>query len=551
MNANGPRPPVDLITLELIKNALNTAAMEMQATAERTAYSQIVREIGDASSAIFDAEGRLVSQASALPIQLAGSSVALKEVLRAFPREGMREGDIYILNDPFRGGSHPPDLILTMPYFAEGELIGFGCNYAHHQDVGGMSPGSIPPLSTEIYQEGILLPPLYLMERGRPNETLLAILRANVRLPEEMMGDLRAQMSALAVGRERLDEINRRFGKAVVGAAVGALIDRTRAAFRAAVRAIPDGAYSFTDYLDDDGFTLGLPIPICVTITIAGDRIAVDFEGTAEQTRGSLNCPLASTLSAVYAALKVVIDPHDLIPNNEGIYTAVEVRIPQGSLLNPDRPASVSSRPETQARISNAVMGALAAAVPSQVMAQDSGQMAVALFSGTNPRTGKQFVKTEVAVGGWGGRERSDGPDALDIIVSNLSNTPVEALEMAFPIRVERYELREGSGGAGRQRGGLGLRRDFRALAPMDLAVRAERQALAPQGFFGGGPGKPGQYYLTRKDGRIEPLRCKQAGIEMAEGDVLTVLTPGGGGYGPAAERETGAIAADTRSGKA
>jgi N-methylhydantoinase B len=541
---------VDPVTLELVKNALNTAAMEMQATAERTAFSQIVREIGDASSAIFDRRGRLVSQASALPIQLAGSSVALKEVLKAFAPETMRPGDVFILNDPFRGGSHPPDLILTMPYFAGEALIGFGCNYAHHQDVGGMSPGSIPPLSTEIYQEGILLPPLRLMDRGQPNETLLAILQANVRLPDEMMGDLRAQLAALAVGRERLDEIHRRFGEATVSDAVDELIVRTEAAFRAAVRELPDGEYAFVDHLDDDGFTLGVPIPIHAVVSIAGDRISVDFGKTAKQTRGSLNCPLASSLSAVYAALKVIIDPHDAIPNNEGIYAAVAVEIPRGSLLNPVTPASVSSRPETQARISNVVMGALAGAVPRQVMAQDSGQMAVALFSGIHPKTGKPFVKTEVAVGGWGGREHSDGPDALDIIVSNLSNTPVEALEMAFPIRVERYELREGSAGAGRQRGGLGLRRDFRALAPMDLAVRAERQALAPQGIFGGEAGSPGRYYLTRKDGAVEPLRCKQAGIELREGDVLTVLTPGGGGYGPKAERRPEETERDRREGK-
>lgn len=532
------RPNVDVITLELVKNALNAAAVEMQATVERTAYSQIIREVGDASSSLFDRRGRLVAQATALPIQLAGSSVAVKEVLKAFPAHTMRPGDIFILNNPFYGGSHPPDLILTMPYFIDGELAGLGCNYAHHHDVGGMSPASIPPLSTEIYQEGILIPPLRLMDAGAMNETLVVMLRDNVRLPEDLMADLRAQIAALRVGEERFAEVNARFGRAVVQAATDELLARSEAAFREAVRSIPEGRYEYEDYLDDDGFSPGVPIPIHVCVTVSGDEIHLDFSRTARQTRGSLNCPLASSLSAVYAVLKVIVDPHDAIPNNEGVYSAVRVTIPAGSLLNPLRPASVSSRPETQARIANVVMGALAAAVAERVMAQDSGQMAVAMFSGTDPRTGKYFVKTEVGVGGWGGRSTSDGPDALDLVVSNLSNTPVEALEMGYPLRVDRYELLPDSGGAGRHRGGLGMLREIRALSYVNLAVRGERQSIAPRGFFGGRDGTPAKWLLTRAGGEPQTLACKQAGIEMKAGDVLTMITPGGGGYGPPGERD-------------
>lgn len=540
---------IDVITLELVKNALNAAAVEMQATVERAAYSQTIREVGDASSSLFDRKGRLVAQATALPIQLAGSSVAVKEILRVFPVDTMRPGDIFILNNPFNGGSHPPDLILTMPYFSDGVLSGFGCNYAHHHDVGGMSPGSIPPLSTEIYQEGILIPPLRLMDAGKLNDTLIAMLKDNVRLPEDLMGDLRAQMAALHVGQERYEEILERFGREVVPAATDELLARTEAAFREAVKHIPDGVYEFEDVLDDDGFTPGVPIPIRAEVTVSGDEIHVDFSKTAPQTRGSLNCPLASSLSAVYAVLKVIVDPHDDIPNNEGVYSAVRVTIPVGSLLNPQRPASVSSRPETQARIANVVMGALAAAVPERVMAQDAGQMAVAMFSGTHPKTGRYFVKLEIGVGGWGGRLSSDGPDALDMIVSNLSNTPVEAVEMSFPLRVERYELLPDSSGAGRHRGGLGIRRDVRALSNIDLAVRGERQSIGPRGFFGGLSGQPAKWVLTRADGTTQVLQCKQAGIEMAPGDMLTTITPGGGGYGPPAERDPVAIRDDLLNG--
>lgn len=541
---------LDVITVELVKNALHVAALDMQATVERTAYSQSLREVGDVSSSIFDPRGRLVAQALALPLQLAGASVAIKEVFRVFPIDKMQPGDVFILNDPFHGGSHAPDLILTMPYFVQEELSGFGCCYAHHQDVGGMSPGSLPPLSTEIYQEGILIPPLHLMNAGTFNETLISMLMANTRLGDTLMGDLRAQLAALRVGQTNLEAIIKRFGRTTVLPAMDSLLTRSREAFLKEIETIPNGVYEFEDFLDDDGFTLGVPIPIRVKITVKGDRMAVDFTGTSPQIRGSLNCPFASSLSAVYASLKVIVDSCDLIPNNDGVYSAFEITIPKGSVLNPTPPASVSSRPETQMRISNVIMGALGKAQPERVMAQDCGSVAVSIFSGTKPNTGKPFVKVEPIAGGWGARHESDGPSALDVIISNLSNTPVEAMEMDFPLMVDRYELAPDSGGAGRYRGGLGVRREVRALVPIELAVRAERQALAPQGFFGGLPGTSGRWILTRASGTVETLRCRQAGIQMQPNDVLTTLTPGGGGYGPPAERDPALIADDLLNGE-
>ena len=413
-----------------------------------------------------------------------------------------------------------------------------------------MSPGSLPPLSTEIYQEGILIPPLRLMEAGAFNETLISMLMANTRLGDTLMGDLRAQLAALRVGQTNLEEIMKRFGRSTVLTAMDSLLTRSREAFLKEIETIPDGVYEFEDYLDDDGFALGVPIPIRVRITAKGDRMAVDFTGTAPQIRGSLNCPLASSLSAVYASLKVIVDSGDLIPNNEGVYSAFEITIPIGSVLNPTSPASVSSRPETQMRISNVIMGALAKALPERVMAQDCGSVAVSIFSGIRPQTGKTFVKVEPIAGGWGGRCESDGPSALDVIISNLSNTPVEAMEMDFPLMVDRYELAPDSGGAGRYRGGLGVRREVRALVPIELAVRAERQALTPQGFFGGLDGAPGRWILTRANGTTERLQCRQAGIHMEPNDVLTTITPGGGGYGPPAERDPALVAEDLSNGE-
>jgi N-methylhydantoinase B len=542
-------PGIDVVTVELVKNALNGIAQEMQTTLERTAHSQAIREVGDASSALFDVSGQLIAQALSLPVQLAGSSVAVKEILKRNPTEQMREGDVFILNHAYYGGSHPPDFIFVMPYFRQGKLSGFGCSYAHQVDVGGMLPGSTPPLSTELYQEGLLIPPMRLMDAGEMNETLIAIICANSRKADSVMGDVRAQLASLSLGAARYDETLTRFGEDTVHGAVAELIERTRVGFRRLIGEIPDGSYAYEDVLDDDGFDL-TPIPIRVKITVAGESITVDFTGTSKQVRGSLNCPFANSLSAVYAALKIFLDPHDEIPNNEGCYAVISVILPQGSLLNPNPPGSVSSRPETQARISNVVMGALGLALPDRAVAQDHGQVAIYRMSGTDPSTGKFFYKSEPLPGGWGGRNGSDGADVVDFPVANLNNTPIEAMEMQFPLRVERYELRADSGGEGRYRGGLGLRRDIRALVPMDLSVRAERHRFSPRGIFGGGDAKTGAFILTRTDGRTEKLPCKAAGIELAAGDVLTVLTPGGGGYGPVAKRDPAVVQRDIRQGK-
>jgi N-methylhydantoinase B len=540
---------IDVVTVELVKNALNGIAQEMQTTLERTAHSQTIREVGDASSSLFDASGQLIAQALSLPVQLAGSGVAVKEIMKSTPPAEMREGDVFILNHAYYGGSHPPDIILVMPYFREGRLCGFGCSYAHHIDVGGMQPGSTPPLSTEIFQEGILIPPMRLMAAGEINETLISILKANSRRPDTVMGDLRAQLASLKTGAVRYEETLERFGEQTVLDATKELIERTRTGFRRLISDIPNGTYEDNDVLDDDGFD-DTPIPLRVKIVVEDDKITVDFTGTAKQVRGSLNCPLANSLSAVYAALKIFLDPNDEIPNNEGCYTAITVILPQGSLLNPNIPASVSSRPETQARMSNVIMGALGKALPDRAVAQDNGQVALYRMSGTDPKTGKFFYKSEPLPGGWGGRRGSDGPDVVDFPIANLNNTPIEALEMQFPLRVERYELRADSGGDGKYRGGLGLRRDIQALVPLNLSVRAERQRFSPRGIFGGADAKMGQYILTRSNGRTEILPCKAAGIALTAGDVLTVLTPGGGGYGPPEERGADLIEADVRQGK-
>jgi N-methylhydantoinase B len=549
MTGTHTKPAVDVITIELVKNALNGIAQEMQTTLERTAHSQTIREVGDASSALFDVSGQLIAQALSLPVQLAGSSVAVKEILKYCPAEQMREGDVFVLNHAYYGGSHAPDVILVMPYYRKGKLVGLGCSYAHQVDVGGMLPGSTPPLSTEIFQEGLLIPPMRMIDAGEVNETLMSIIKANSRKPDSVMGDIRAQLASLSLGAARFDEVLTRFGEGVVVCAIAELIERTRIGFRRLIGEIPDGIYEYEDVLDDDGFD-DTPIPIRVKLTVVGEKITVDFTGTSKQVRGSLNCPYANSLSSVYAALKIFLDPRDEIPNNEGCYASISIILPKGSLLNPNAPGSVASRPETQARISNVVMGALGLALPDRAVAQDHGQVAIYRMSGTDPSTGKFFYKSEPLPGGWGGRNGSDGPDVVDFPVANLNNTPIEALESQFPLRVERYELRADSAGEGRYRGGLGLHREVRALVKLDLSVRAERHRFSPRGIFGGGDAKTGAFILTRTDGRTEKLPCKAAGIVLQAGDLLTILTPGGGGYGPPAERDTAQIEKDIRQGK-
>jgi N-methylhydantoinase B len=438
-------------------------------------------------------------------------------------------GDAVILNDPFQGGTHLPDITLVSPVFAPGSqtLCGYVASRAHHADVGGMSPGSMPA-AREIYQEGLILPPMKLAQRGQVDQDLLALILANVRTPHERQGDLAAQLAANRRGEERLAGLIERYGLETSRAAMQALLEYTERMTRALLKELPDGRYAFEDTLDDDGLG-GPPAAIRVAIEIRNDQARVDFSGSAPQQKGSVNAVYAITLSAVHYVFRCLLGLD--VPNNAGCLAPLQVIAPPGSVVNARRPAPVAGgNVETSQRIVDVLLGALAQAAPQRIPAASQGSMNNLTIGGIDPRSGAPFAYYETMAGGMGARPDADGPSALHSHMTNTLNTPAEALEYAYPLRVLRYELRPGSGGAGRFRGGDGLRRDIQTLAEGQATLLTERRRFPPYGLSGGLPGARGENALIR-DGVETPLPGKGT-IDLQPGDILSIRTPGGGGFG-------------------
>lgn len=540
--------PVDPVLLEVLRNRLDAIADEMELTLLKSAASPIVKEGLDASAALFNVKGETIAQAAAIPIHLGALQFAAQRIVRAFPPAAMREGDAFLLNDPYDGGTHLPDITLAVPIFAGGEAVALACTMCHHQDVGGRTPGSVPTDATELYQEGVIIPPTQLFFAGRLDENLFALLRRNVRLPDVFTGDLMAQVAAGRLGGVRLRETLARHGAATVLAAVEELLGRAETLTRRQIEAIPDGDYAFADYLDNDGVDLDRRITIAVTVRVRGDAMTFDFTGSAPQVRGPFNSVPASTLSAVYYAVRAISDP--AIPNNGGCFRAVQAVLPEGSIVNPRPPAPVSCRTATIKRIADAILGALVRALPERMPAANSGTLLVMAFGGRDPETQRPFVASELAAGGMGARPGKDGIDAIETDVSNCMNIPVESVEMAFPLRIPRAGLWRDSGGAGRHRGGLGLEKVYEATTT-DVMVshRGERFASAPWGLWGGGPGRSAHAFVLRRDGRREELPSKKM-ITLSPGDQLWEYIAGGAGHGDPLERDPGAVLADVLDGK-
>jgi N-methylhydantoinase B len=472
----------------------------------------------------------------------------MESLLAKYPEDRIHEGDLFVANDPFvAGGTHLPDVNMAMPVFDGGELIAFVCNIAHHADIGGMAPGSMAGGMSEIFQEGLRIPVLKLFRRGELQQDLLDLLLLNVRVPEERRGDYFAQIAASRLGVRRLAEVIESHGRAVVEAAFDQIIARTERRMRDAIRAIPDGSYRFEDVMDGDGLE-ALDIPIKVEVTVRGERIGFDFAGTAPQVPGSINVTLNATVAAVGYAVKALLDPE--APNNQGMLDVLEVSAEPGTLVNAVFPAPVSSRAHTSQRIIDVVLGALAQALPERAVAAANGANSMAVFAGTDPRTGRPFVYLETLGGGMGGRPMKDGKDGVQVGITNTSNLPVEAIELEYPLLVEEYSLIPDSGGAGRYRGGLGLRRVVRPLAPCLFNGVGERFRHRPWGLFGGGPGGSGQFLIIEPDGTRRRIHDKPGEIRLSSAQALVVETPGAGGYGPPAERSTEALAEDRASGK-
>jgi N-methylhydantoinase B len=546
---NAPHPVTfDAYRLEILSNALNAITEEIQLTLLRSAYSQVVKEAQDASCAIFTAAGRIVAQPVVVPGHLGSMRFMLQEVMKEFPPATMRAGDVYIINDPYRGGSHLPDIAVFRPIFHADRLIVFAGCIIHYTDVGGMVAGSNPMTATELYQEGLVLPPVKLVDAGRENKTLVDLICANVRGSEIFMGDMRAQQGALMKGEQRLRDLLERYGHEGVTHAMELLIEHAEKKAREAIRAIPNGVFEFTDYMDHDGVDLTKPIKIHVKLEVCDDKMCFDFTGTDQQVRGPLNSPLSKAWTTVFYCVRCVL-PDD-IPFNDGLTRVVEVFVPEGTLLNPRHPAPVNARSVTVNRVADTVMGALALAVPAKVGAQCCGVPVGVSFGGMDPRTGRNFVFYESYNGGMGGSLTCDGADAVSTGTSNAMNIPVESIEMDYPVRVSRYELVPDSGGSGKFRGGLGILREYEMLAESaSVNVRGDRAAFAPRGLYNGGNGSFATFFLEEDGGERKKIPSKFSG-RIKRGQHLTIMTPGGGGFGEPAERDRAALVDDFIDGK-
>jgi N-methylhydantoinase B len=540
---------MDLMAVEVLQRLLLASAEEMGITLIRAAYSPNIKERRDASCAVFDAEGRVIAQAAHIPMHLS-SMVDLPRALgEAYPRRSWRPGDMFVANDPYTSaGSHLNDIAIIAPVFADGLLIGFVANTAHHADVGGRVPGSESGDSTSIFQDGLRLPVARLVTRGRIEDGLYRTILMNSRTPRERTGDLRAQIAANRAGSERLREICRQHGADTLARGMNEILDATERRLRDGIARMPDGCYEAEGFCDDDGRE-ARPVRIRVAVRIAGNQVTLDFTGSEAQVPGAKNVPPVSLLATVYYVLKAVIDPD--IPPNGGYYRAIEVVAPPGTVLNPLPPAAVAARFTTCQTVADVVLGAFARVVPERVVAHCHGGT-LAIYSGADPRRGEFFVDYEVYAGGSGARATKDGIDGIANHTTNTSNLPIEALESEFPILVERYAFVPDSGGPGRYRGGLAVVREVRGLHG-DLTVGGWgcNQREAPRGLGGGGHGVPGAFEIAGADGAVrETARSTIPGLSLRAGETLRVRTSGGGGYGDPLERDPALVLNDVRLGK-
>jgi N-methylhydantoinase B len=525
--------PVNPVDQAVIAQGLIAAAREMGVKLVRSAYSPIVREASDCAAALLDARGDVVAQAELIPMQLGPIGTTFRPCAELFPPETLVEGDFYINNDPYNGGQHIQDIFLFSPIFFGGRLIGFSATVAHHLDLGGGAPG-LNPNATDVHQEGIIFPPSkYNLDRDWNGGPLERLVRANIRVPDQTIGDFNAQFAANGVGASRVQELCARFGAETVAAAMQELMDYSERRIRAAVAAVPDGVYTGEDALDDDGVN-DEPLVVRATVTIKGEEVFVDYEGTCGQVKTNINCPYASTIAAALSCVKSALTSPD-IPFNEGTKRPIHVTAPFGSLLNPRPPAPVRARMLSSYRAFNAVMKALSAAAPEKVIAAGFDTTEVACLSHLGPDGYR--ISLEILGGGYGAGAQADGCDAVDSPLSNCANVPIEAQDMEYPFyRVVEYGLREDSGGAGKKRGGLGLVRKYEILAnDVSFATYGDRFRIAPEGLFGGAPGALAESYVQRGNERI-PLGSKTS-FAMKKGDVLVLLTGGGAGYGEPAQR--------------
>ncbi len=538
--------PIDLITIEVIKGALTYAAEEMGIVLRNSAYSPNIKERMDFSCTLFDHRKRLAAQAEHIPVHLGSMQLAAQKGLDKFEGK-LEDGDMILFNDPYISGTHLPDITLICPIFHKDKIVAYSANKAHHSDVGGKAPGSMAGDATEIYQEGIIIPPVKFIKRKSIDEEIASILLSNVRTPEIRLGDLRAQMAANLLGKQRVLELVTRYGVETLHKAMEEIMNYSECRMRIEINKMPKGSYSAEDYLENTG-TSNRKVKIKVTITIKKNQLLIDYAGTDKQVNGPVNAVLGVTLSGVYYVLRCLTDP--IVPMNDGCYRPVEVHVPKGTLMNPTPPAPVAGgNVETSQRNVDVLLKAFAQILPEKVCAACQGTMNNIAVGGINPENGKPWTFYETIAGGFGGRKGIDGVDAVHTHMTNTMNTPIEAIETVCPIRFLKYELREDSGGPGKWRGGVGLERSWMLLAPSaTLSVLAERTEIPPWGLYDGKSGAKGEYYIIKPNGKRVKLKSKCT-VKIEKGDIFVVKTPGGGGYGDPLKRQPELVVHDVSNG--
>jgi N-methylhydantoinase B len=533
----------DAIYLELFKNAVFSITDEMALTLFRTTYSGVLKDNMDYSTGFADADGRLAAQGLTLPGHLGSVPTAMDSIMRHF-RDDIAPGDVFIMNDPFDGGMHLPDIFIFKPLFQERERLAFACTVCHHSDVGGRVAGSNASDSTEIYAEGLRIAPMKLYESGRLNQPLKTFIERNVRLPVQVFGDLRAQLAACHIAERRFAEIVAKHGAQQTTALLRELIDYAERLTRAALRTLPDGEWSFEDFIDDDGIDYGKPIRLFVTIRKRGDQMVVDWTGTSPQVKGAINSTLSFTKAAAYTGVRSVLPPG--IPNNEGVFRAIEVICPPGTVGHGVLPAACAARGLTGFRMVDCMFGALAMMLPDKVMAAgDGGNTGISI--GGYDKSRKPFVYVDFTCGAWGARPWADGLDGNSHMFANMASHSIEVTEAEHPIELRAYEFVADKAGAGKFRGGVPFKRDYRLLEEEAvLQVRSDRRDHRPFGLYGGSPGRPSENYLN-PDGENRILPSKFT-MTIKRGDVFRHVLAGAGGWGDPLERDPAAVLRDVRN---
>jgi N-methylhydantoinase B len=538
---------IDPVTLEVIRNSLYTIAEEMGIRLQKSAYSSNIKTRLDFACAIFDSKARNIVQALHIPSILAALVNIVPSAIKEYGVENFRQGDAILINDPHRGGTHLPDIALISPIFYGPKLFGFVANIAHHQDVGGRAPGGVPADTSDIYQEGIIIPPIKLVEEGKIKEDILKLLLANVRAAWERAGDYRAQIAANKLGIRRVNELIEKCGLETLEIYMQEILNYTERRIRNALRKMPDGTYYAEDYLDSDGVS-DEPVKIATKVSIKGGEAIIDLSNCDKQGPGPMNSTLTPTLSAIWYVFKCLVDPD--IPVNHGMYKPLKVIAPEGSVVNAKPPAAVAGCWEVAMRVSDVLVKALAKAIPDKVCAAGKGIICNVSFGGIDPRSGRVYTFYETVGGGYGARPNKDGMEAVQYHLTNTQNAPVEELEVNYPVVIERYELIPDSDGAGKFRGGLGIRRDYRFPDHSAIfSIVSDRARFAPWGLKGGLEGRKSRYILN-PDSQSEIELSSKSLIRLNPNDVISIQTPGGGGYGNPRERDRRKVLEDLKNEK-